>query len=737
MKRKFLALLLAFVMVVGMLPMATGDGSKFTLQSGTLTNNAGSGIFCSYGGHAFIKGGKVHAKSMALTGNNLEKAMYFEISGGVLEAEQGAAIYQSGPVSMKITDGEIKGGINVRMGDISIEGGKITNNSAADHSDTIGEYYAYSGNVWFPNAITLFGGTYTSSVTGVDNHMTVNITGGEIESTIGDGIAVYALSKVAQTISVNISGDTTKVTGKMTDGNAVKVYSANDIKTLATTTSKTWNTAYEVVTNNPVVAITGGTFSSDPFGTDTGITSTTHEAKTNSEGKYVVAAKSAGLGDLTFSAVPAGADGLDQTFAEKQLKELGNFQVEKDTETGKIMVTGSANYLEWTKFNEAAGHEDEQKGHYILFRAEVPEANCTSAKVEFPGDGSTKVQGGFTTSDRNVDVPMHVNADSTDKTFQVSYYLDGDTANKKTYTVDWSGVTLLPKPVQNEDGSTTESKVDPEDENTVVTETTTRDGEVIGSVGLPADTEGLGGMTVEVKTVESSALPQAIQDSNSKVAAALKEASTKLVEVTVKMVDENGDEQEQFTSDAALAKADIIITIGGLEGGKTYYVFSIDNEGNVTSYGYKELGADESSIQVSSKHLTILAAAEVDTAEDGTGLKASDVQGDTNVDKTDETTSGLTQSDGTPPTPATGNTTWDSTEKVGVGEGTVTITGLTINGAYVAGIEYNGAKVYANVTATGTTLKIGCQKGAKVSLTDNSSNPVNLNGASEYTVPTT
>ena len=105
---------------------------KFTLESGSVISEKGFGIACFSGSTATINGGEVKAVYSGLSGNNTLGSMNFIINGGVITAQYGPAIYMPGPVSLKMTNGTLNGGISLRMGKVNISGG-IINAATADH----------------------------------------------------------------------------------------------------------------------------------------------------------------------------------------------------------------------------------------------------------------------------------------------------------------------------------------------------------------------------------------------------------------------------------------------------------------------------------------------------------------------------------------------------------------------------------------------------------------------------
>ena len=96
--------------------------------------------------------------------------------------------------------------------------------------DSPAEYYNYSGNAWLPDALYVFGGTYTSKDATYGNSLNLNITGGTFNCANGQGsaVAIYDLGKVEQTMNVTVSANaslTTNATGRQ----AAQVLSLADI----------------------------------------------------------------------------------------------------------------------------------------------------------------------------------------------------------------------------------------------------------------------------------------------------------------------------------------------------------------------------------------------------------------------------------------------------------------------------------------------------------------------------
>lgn len=229
---------------------------KFTLESGSVISEKGFGIACFSGSTATINGGEVKAVYSGLSGNNTLGSMNFIINGGVITAQYGPAIYMPGPVSLKMTNGTLNGGISLRMGKVNISGGII--NAATADFDSFGDYYYKSVNAWLEDALYVWGGTYTSKDEGTTNILDLNITGGTFNSSnkLGSAVAIYDIGKVSQEIKVNISGNAKLLTNSLNRN-------AYDVLTLSDAGVTNIKAGY----NNPEfvgkikTSITGGTFS--------------------------------------------------------------------------------------------------------------------------------------------------------------------------------------------------------------------------------------------------------------------------------------------------------------------------------------------------------------------------------------------------------------------------------------------------------------------------------------------
>ena len=144
------------------------------------------------------------------------------------------------------------------MGQVNISGGTI--NAISSDIDNPSEYYSYSGNAWFPDALYVLGGTYTSEDTTYGNSLNLNITGGNFNCTNGQGsaVAIYDLGKETQSMNVSISGSSKLVTNSTTR-NAYQILSLSDIG-VTNPKSGYGNSAYTGKVNTQ---ISGGFFSSE------------------------------------------------------------------------------------------------------------------------------------------------------------------------------------------------------------------------------------------------------------------------------------------------------------------------------------------------------------------------------------------------------------------------------------------------------------------------------------------
>lgn len=247
-------------------PIAVSGGTV-EIQNGTINSETDYCTYARDGGTIIVNGGTLTSQVAVLSGNNTTGNMNFFVNGGTLTARQGPAIYQSGQCKLNITGGTLNGGISLRMGQVNISGGTInamTDVSAIDmpQGQVSGKpAYTYSGNVWFPDALYVIGGTYTSEDTTYGNSLNLNITGGTFNCTNGKGsaVAIYDLGRVAQTAKITISGNA-KFSTNAADRNACDVLKLSDIG--VTNPAEGYNKS-ELI-GKVSSSISGGYFTTDP-----------------------------------------------------------------------------------------------------------------------------------------------------------------------------------------------------------------------------------------------------------------------------------------------------------------------------------------------------------------------------------------------------------------------------------------------------------------------------------------
>lgn len=262
----------------------TVDSAKLVLNSGTIVNEGSYGVYCMNGATAIINGGEITSHDSALSGNNTTGTMYFEINGGTLTTEAGMSVYMPNQVSLKITDGTLNGGISVRMGTITISGGTINAFKGTEEYpiDKPEDYYSFNGNVWLPDGISVFGGTYTSDAK-EGNKLDLTITGGTInvDNKLGSAVAIYDFGKVKQDMKISITG------GKFTTASTTR--NAYDVLTLKDIGVSNPKAGYGLINNLVTTSITGGSFNTDvtKFVADKYIVNKTNDTYTVVENKVL------------------------------------------------------------------------------------------------------------------------------------------------------------------------------------------------------------------------------------------------------------------------------------------------------------------------------------------------------------------------------------------------------------------------------------------------------------------
>lgn len=234
-----------------------GSSAKLTVDSGTIESTGDYGIYAMNGGSVVVNDGTLTAYLAVLSGNNTTGDMNFEVNGGTLTSQLSEAIYMPGQVSLKVTGGTINGGISTRMGQITVTGGTI--NGMTGDTDSISDYYHYSGSAWIGDAIYVLAGTYSSKNQDYQNSCNITISGGTINGNSQYGLAVYKIGTGSkQTVNVNITG------GKFSGSKgAVAVVDSG----FEHTTCPPNNTPH--VSANPTnvttsTSISGGYFTTDP-----------------------------------------------------------------------------------------------------------------------------------------------------------------------------------------------------------------------------------------------------------------------------------------------------------------------------------------------------------------------------------------------------------------------------------------------------------------------------------------
>ena len=347
------------------------------------------GISARDGGALIVKSGTIESEYAPLSGNNTAGDMNFTVNGGTLTAKRGPAIYMPGQVNLSITDGVLNGGISLRMGQVSISGGTI--NAATDGLDSPAEYYHYSGNAWLPDALYVFGGTYTSENTTYGNSLHLNITGGTFNCANGQGsaVAIYDLGKVEQVMEITIS-DEAKLGTNSTARNAYDKLSLSDI---GVTSPKPGFGAHS---GQVSTTITGGLFSSDP----SAYVPATHHVEDSGNGSYPFAVKEGAKSDATIIVTAATNAAVSDTI---ESGDKAKIEAVKD----KANVEGMAAAIRDDKkaaIAKAAGVTDAQLAGKnmieteITVKVEAKAADLAKGKLTFEASpvATVKVNGAAT-----------------------------------------------------------------------------------------------------------------------------------------------------------------------------------------------------------------------------------------------------------------------------------------------------------------------------------------------------
>ena len=371
-----------------------GEDASLTVQdtsvagTGKIASNK-YGISARDGGALIVKSGTIESEYAPLSGNNTAGDMNFTVNGGTLTAKHGPAIYMPGQVNLSITDGVLNGGISLRMGQVSISGGTI--NAATDGLDSPAEYYHYSGNAWLPDALYVFGGTYTSENTTYGNSLHLNITGGTFNCANGQGsaVAIYDLGKVEQVMEITIS-DEAKLGTNSTARNAYDKLSLSDIGVTSP------EPGFGAHSGQVSTTITGGLFSSDP----SAYVPDTHHVEDSSNGSYPFAVKEGAKSDATIIVTAATNAAVSETI---ESGDKAKIEAVKD----KANVEGMAAAIRDDKkaaIAKAADVTDEQLAGKnmieteITVKVEAKAADLANGKLTFEASpvATVKVNGAAT-----------------------------------------------------------------------------------------------------------------------------------------------------------------------------------------------------------------------------------------------------------------------------------------------------------------------------------------------------
>lgn len=329
-------------------------------------------------------------------------------------------------------------------------------------------------------------------------------------------------------------------------------------------------------------------------------------------------------GTLTFSTLLDNEVTGGEIFG-KAPSSLGKFEVTEGTGTnaGKITVTGTANYISgWTEFNgDTTANEND--GHYLPIQIK----GVNGQKITIKGANEKTLTFG---NDGSLELVMFLDKlTKSEFTVTVGEVGTGSKEVGDVYTIDLSGVTLLPKTAED---TTVESK--PGQDGSVGTVEVSKDNNKVVipenlSTGTGDEKVELGQMIVKVDAVKNNANVAVDEDTPADVKTAIKGNDSKIVEVTIKKV--GGAGEENLFSDGLPENKQITVTISGLTASKTYHVFCIKDDGSVSYYGYKTVSGN--TLDVNTSHLCHFAAVEETEAvkeavktmavEPNTGLEGS------------------------------------------------------------------------------------------------------------------
>lgn len=572
------------------------DGSNITFQNGTLAFTPAEGASYIFGINAY---GNLTLDDVTI--NNVKGTAIYTKSAVVLKntnitAQCGVTLCETTAASVTMTGGKITAtGTGTNCAGIFSNGGTsdakktITINGGTIESSSYGVALREYGTLTVNGDSSNIKGTYGITTNGTDRNTKVDVLGGKIN---GTDIGIYAPAPVSVTVE---NAEVTGVTaGIVVRGAALKVNEGAKISVTGTTGSTAGDATqplppsaiildhigggYEkgsveitggeitATIGQPAVAavnnsgksitITGGTFSSDPFGADSGITSATHVSVLVND-KYVVKVDTTEKDDLVAKIVkdmgncsPVDGAPLHDTRTEEQ----GGIPDEElyTAETYTVTVTSSDLQPYDLDVNVAAkglkGHQNADSpasmGYWVGVRFPVvdgwtitkyqrdkhAEATITEADLTTDADGNKKtLDAYYNVGDASEDVE-----NPRQRPVTVTYKKDGSekTVDVK-FLVKLTGVEIVvPAAKPEEDGTLSEQTK--KDITSAITAAATGSSENHEDTEV-ADTQP----TVSVKTATSGTVTI-----NKEIVEALKEVAedNTTTNVDLKIVGQGGAE---------------------------------------------------------------------------------------------------------------------------------------------------------------------------------------------------
>ncbi len=266
--------------------------------------------------------------------------------------------------------------------------------------------------------------------------------------------------------------------------------------------------------------------------------------------------------------------------------------IKVDTTDG-IKVTGTSKYV--TGYTGWSSVAEDQEGNYIALKL------TTDSKEDIQFKSVDGTDNGYKTLDSDGILIWRISKDKDGKVKPIEVKV-----GKDNFTIDLSGVTLLPKAAE---GTKVEATTDAEGNTTI--KASDNDGNV--TVTLPAKTaEGLTGNTVKVENKISFKDNDMAENTDKAVTEVVKTASAG---AAVTVTDSEGNEVK--------VSGDAVITITiKVEDAGTYHVFCIDNDGKVTSFGEYTATEGEKTLTIKSKHLSQYPAVKI-TEENKAAIEAA------------------------------------------------------------------------------------------------------------------